>query len=233
MISAIAIDDEPLALKIIENFCAQYDKIKLLATFTQTTEAAVFLAKEKVDLLLLDINMPSVSGIDFYKQLERQPMLIFTTAYSEFAVEGFNLNAADYLLKPFTYKRFVQAAEKVIAQNALGGMRLNKTEPFLTIRADYSLIKILLKDIVFIESLDNYVKIHLQNQKPILARMPMKTIIELLPANTFVRTHRSYIVPINQIKSIRNKTAYLQGYELPIGNSFEKDLLERFTKGNL
>lgn len=232
MISAIAIDDEPLALKIIEKFCAQSGQVSLEKTFTQTNEAADFLSINDIDLLFLDINMPSISGIDFYKNMDHHPMLIFTTAYSEYAIEGFNLNAVDYLLKPFTYKRFSQSVEKVILQDSLLRNNEKTTEPFITIRADYSLVKIFLKEILFIESLDNYIKIHLLHRKPILARMPMKTIIDLLPKSSFIRTHRSFIIPVEHIRSIRNKTIFIDGHELPVGSSYEKELMEHF-KGRL
>ena len=210
MIDAIAIDDEPLALRIIENFCAQSGQINLIKTFTQSNEAHHFLEENKIDLLFLDINMPSISGIDFYKNMEEPPLLIFTTAYSEYAVEGFNLNAVDYLLKPFTYKRFLQAIEKLGTQNVLSKPELPE-DTFITIRADYSLFKIYLKEILFIESLDNYVKLHRQDQRPILARMPLKNIIDLLPKTKFIRTHRSYVIPLNKIRSIRNKMVFIDG----------------------
>ncbi|MFA6150824.1 MAG: LytTR family DNA-binding domain-containing protein [Chitinophagaceae bacterium] len=234
MIQAIAVDDEPLALKIIEKFCSQSGQIDLVRSFTQTNEARHFLDENKIDLLFLDINMPSISGIDFYKKIQQHPLLIFTTAYSEFAIEGFNLSAVDYLLKPFTFKRFSQAVEKVINQSALLNKNLSgNSNLFITVRADYSLIKVFLKDILFIESLDNYIKIHLENQKPVLARMPIKTISELLPKKIFIRTHRSYIVPMERISIIRNKTIFISGQELPVGSSYEKDLMERYAKGNL
>jgi DNA-binding LytR/AlgR family response regulator len=231
MITAIAIDDEPLALKVIEKFCLQSGQVNLLKTFTHTGEATLFFEQNNADLLFLDINMPSISGIDFYKNMKQQPLLIFTTAYSDYAVEGFNLNAVDYLLKPFTFKRFAQAIEKVTQLKTQRATEIN-ADPFITIRADYSLIKILLRDILFIESLDNYVKIHLEKQKPVLARMPMKTIIELLPGS-FIRIHRSYIVSFERIESIRNKVVYLKDDELPVGNNYEKELMERFIKGNV
>ncbi|MGC4058062.1 MAG: LytTR family DNA-binding domain-containing protein [Chitinophagaceae bacterium] len=228
MITAIAIDDEPLALKIVEKFAAQSGQISLAKTFTQTHEAMQYLEQNRVDLIFLDINMPSISGIDFFRELKVQPKVIFTTAYSEYAVEGFNLNAVDYLLKPFTFARFQKALEKALFQLKMHTPDTAVVEPFLTVRADYSLIKIFLKDILLIESLDNYVKIHLLAQKPVLARMPLKTIADMLPKTSFVRIHRSYIVPVDKIKSIRNKTVFIEGHELPIGSSFERELMEFF-----
>lgn len=228
MITAIAIDDEPLALKVIQKFAAQSPEIDLLSCFTQTHEASRFLEASAVDLIFLDINMPSISGIDFLRRMSEPPKVIFTTAYSEYAVEGFNLNAVDYLLKPFTFDRFRTAVEK--AQYQLKGNYSEVVaEPHLMIRADYSLIKVFLKDILLIESLDNYVKLHLNGQKPVLARMPLKTIADMLPKTAFARIHRSYIVPLARIKSIRSKMVYIDGYELPIGSSFERELMESFS----
>lgn len=232
MITAIAIDDEPLALKVIQKFAAKAGSIELPGCFTQTHEAVRFLEETRVDLMFLDIHMPSISGIDFLRRLKSPPKVIFTTAYSEYAVEGFNLNAVDYLLKPFTYERFRSAVDKAVFQ-LKGSMPEANPDPHLMIRADYSLIKVYLKDILLIESLDNYVKLHLLGQKPVLARMPLKTIADMLPKTAFVRIHRSYVVPLARVKSIRSKTVYIEGYELPVGNSFERELMEAFSREHL
>lgn len=228
MIRAIAVDDEPLALKVIEQFCATIGTVQLARTFTKSVEAIQFLNEQKVDLLFLDINMPSISGMDLYQKIRQKPPVIFITAHSEYAVEGFNLNAVDYLLKPFTFKRFSQAIDKF---NALAGEREHdKKDDFITIRADYSLIKVLYNDIMMIESLDNYIKIHLQDKKPLLARITLKNILTLLPNDKFIRIHRSYIVPVKNISTIRNKTLYFLNFELPIGNNYEKEVLDVLQK---
>ena len=228
MIKAIAIDDEPLALKIIERFCVQSELVALQKTFTQTNEAIQYLKTNQIDLLLLDINMPACSGIDFYKQLTNNPMVIFTTAYSEYAVEGFNLQAIDYLLKPFTYDRFAQAISKANEALLYSRMKENSEEQFISIRADYSLIKVYLSDILFIEGLDNYLKIHLENQKPIVARMAMKAILDKLPVSSFIRVHRSFIVPFSRVKSVRNKMISIADHEIPIGSSYEQLFFKHF-----
>lgn len=181
MIKAIAIDDEPPALKVIESFCSHAENIDLEKTFTSPNEALKYLRKFPVDLIFLDINMPSVTGIDFYKSLERETMVIFTTAYSEYAVEGFNLNAVDYLLKPFTQERFQQAIKKANDYYAYTRQSPGTINQSLYIRADYSLIKINYEDIVLIESLDDYLKIFLSNEKIIVARMTMKSMVEKFP----------------------------------------------------
>ncbi len=228
MIKAIAIDDEPPALKVVETFCATVDFIDLQKTFTKPTEALKYLERYPVDLLFLDINMPSLSGIEFYKQLKQQTMVIFTTAHIEYAVEGFNLNAVDYLLKPYTPERFLQAVNKAKDFFGYQHQAENTGQPFFFIRADYSLIKINYADILYIEGLDDYLKIHLHNQKAVVARMTMKAILEKLPAKDFIRVHRSYIIPFTRIESVRNKTVYLEGKEFSIGSSYEENFFKLF-----
>lgn len=229
MINAIALDDEPLALTVIENFCTKIDYVQLQKAFTQPNEALKFLSKYPVDLLFLDIHMQSMSGIDLYKSIEQNTMVIFTTAYSEYAVDGFNLNAIDYLLKPFTFERFTQAVAKA---NEYFSFRQNKDgEPaYLFVRADYSLIKIDLEKIELIEGLDDYLKIHIKDKSPVVARMTMKNLIEKLPASKFVRVHRSFILPIRNIEIVRGKTIYLGEREIPIGASFEEAVFSVIKK---
>jgi DNA-binding LytR/AlgR family response regulator len=172
--------------------------------------------------------MPSLNGIDFYREVKQNTMVIFTTAHMEYAVEGFNLNALDYLLKPYSQERFLQAAHKARDYFDLQRQSVSNTQDHMYIRADYSLIKIDFADIVLIESLRDYMKIVLANGKHILARMTMKTLIEKLPAKEFVRVHRSFIVPLSKVKSVRNKVIFIHNTEIPIGNSYEADFFERF-----
>jgi DNA-binding LytR/AlgR family response regulator len=228
MIRAIAIDDEPPALRIIERFATGMEQLQLLRTFTNPSEALQFVQEEKVDLLFLDIQMPSVSGLDFYKSLPEGPLVIFTTAYSEYAVEGFNLQAVDYLLKPFTRERFEQAIEKAVnalsykQQHAAGGNQ------FISVRADYSTHRIALSDIRYVEGLDDYLKIHLESARPIVARLTMKAMAEMLPAASFMRVHRSFIIPLNRITMVRNKTIYIGEVQIPIGGSYEEAFFKAF-----
>jgi len=226
MIKALAIDDEPLALSVIENFCSQLDYIDLQKTFIKPTEALKHLKKFPVDLLFLDIHMPSLTGIDFYKQIEQNTLVIFCTAHSQYAVEGFNLNALDYLLKPFTFERFKQATEK--ARDYFSQSEGQKTR-HIFIRADYSLQKINLDDILCIEALDDYLKIYIENQKTIVARLTMKAIMEKLPSNEFIRVHRSFIVPVKRVESVRNKTINILDKKIPIGNSYEEEVQKIFN----
>jgi DNA-binding LytR/AlgR family response regulator len=226
MIKALAIDDEPLALNVIEAFCAQLDYIDLQKTFTKPNEALKHLNKYPVDLLFLDIHMPSLTGIDFYKNIEQNTLVVFCTAHGQYAVEGFNLNALDYLLKPFTFERFKQATDK--ARDYFSSSNNQKAQ-HIFVRADYSLQKIMLDDIMCIEALDDYLKIYINNQKTIVARMTMKAMLEKLPSTEFMRVHRSFIVPIKKVESLRNKMLQLGDKKIPVGNSYEEDVLKHFN----
>ncbi|HAP00678.1 MAG TPA: DNA-binding response regulator [Bacteroidetes bacterium] len=231
MIKAIAIDDEPLSLKVIESFCSRIDFIQLEKTFTKPSEALKHLRKFSTDLLFLDIRMPSMSGIELSKLIEQDVMTIFTTAHSEYAVESYNLNATDYLLKPFEFNRFEQAVNKANEYYNYKHRSPNATVQHLFIRADYSLIKILISEILYIEGFDDYIKIHLQNSnRPLVPRMNMKEILEKLPAGEFIRLHRSFIIPFSRIENVRNKTITLCGKEIPIGKNYEEDFYNKFKK---
>ncbi|PKB16618.1 LytTR family DNA-binding domain-containing protein [Flavobacterium sp. 5] len=228
MIKAIALDDEPPALEILQSFCNRIDCVDLQKTFTKSEDALKYLKKYPVDLLFLDINMPAISGIDFCKNLPHKIMVIFTTAYSEYAVEGFTLSATDYLLKPISFIRFEQAVERAFAQ--WKSQNQNQEQQYLFIRADYSLIKILISDILYIEGLDDYLKIHIQNQKTIVARMTMKSLLEKLPETEFIRVHRSFIVSISKIEKVRNKTIYINQQEIPVSASYETTFFALLNK---
>ncbi|NDI97893.1 response regulator transcription factor [Flavobacterium sp. LaA7.5] len=222
MIKAVAIDDEPLALKVIEHFCEQTENIVLEKAFTKTEEGIKYLRKFPVDLLFLDIQMPGKNGIDFYKSLSTDVMVIFTTAYSEYAVEGFNLNATDYLLKPISYERFITAVEKVQKEKSL---RIADPEnKYLMIRADYKLHRIEYDNILLIEGLDDYIRIHLKDKNAIVTRLSMKGILEKLPSTAFIRVHRSYIVPVGKIKTVQNKTITIEDFVIPVGDVFKEEL---------
>ncbi|MFL5754218.1 MAG: LytR/AlgR family response regulator transcription factor [Bacteroidia bacterium] len=228
MIRAIALDDEPPALSVIEAFCERTDFIDLQKTFSGTVEALKYLRKYPVELIFLDIQMPSMSGIEFSRHLPEDVMVIFTTAFSEYAVEGFNLNAVDYLLKPFTFQRFTQAASKANEIYVSRNKKEDVLQKHLLVNADYSLQKIPFADIVCIEGLDDYLKIHLVSKKTLVTRMTMKSMAERLPETVFVRVHRSFIIPLSRIESVRNKLIYLADKEIPIGNSYAADFFAKF-----
>ena len=234
MIKAIALDDEPLALKIIETFCADIDFIELEKTFSKPNEALKYINKFPVDLIFLDIQMPSINGIDFYKNLDKNVMVIFTTAFPEYAVAGFELNAVDYLMKPFSFERFMQSVNKSKEYfNFLNSSSAGTAQNHFFIRADYKLIKVMYEDIVYIEGLNDYVKIFLLNQKPIIARMTMKNMLDRLPHESFIRVHRSYIVSKDKVTSLKNKNLFInfnnEKVEISIGKSYE-DCIDTILK---
>lgn len=218
MITAIALDDEPFALKIIENFCNEVDYITLEKTYTKQSEALKHLNKYPVDLIFLDIQMPQKNGLDFYKSIHQNTKVIFTTAYPDYAVDAFEVNAIDYLVKPFSFERFLKALEK-IKEN----LKIPSSET-LFIRADYKLHKINYHDILFVEALDDYIKIHLKDQSKITTRLTLKNIQDKLPVSHFVRVHRSYLVSINHIKSIVNKSIKIEDYIIPIGEKYKEEV---------
>ena len=229
MITIIAIDDEPLALGLLADYASRTEGLELLKIYTNPIEALNYLKNFAVDLLFLDIQMPDISGISFYKLVEQTPMVIFTTAHSGYAVEGFNLNAIDYLLKPIEYDRFVQAVNK--AQNFKGYSKqeANSINKSIQVRSEYSLVKIAIREIEYIESFDDFIKIHITGTKtPIMTLMSLKTILELLPADQFMRVHRSYIIPLNNIISVRNGRVQLLNAEIPLGISHKDKFMKWF-----
>lgn len=228
MIKAIAIDDEPLALAIIETFCSRVDTLELVQVFTDTSKALAYLSEHQINLLFLDISMPGISGLELYKEIPESTMVIFTTSYSEYAIEGFNLSAIDYLLKPFEYERFVKAIEKAREYWEFVQQKESETKQFLFVKVDYSMMKVVVADILYIEGLDNYLKIYFDNAKPILVRMSMKVIMERLPGKDFIRVHRSYIVPLNKVKAMRNKMLFIGTIEIPIGTNYVQSVSELF-----
>ena len=233
MIKAIAVDDEPLALELIETYCNRFDFLQLEKRFSSTGTALQYLEKNVVDLLFLDINMPAVSGIDFYKSLSHKPMLIFTTSYSEYAIESYEMNALDYLLKPFTISRFEKAVKKAYeAYHLVRNATVAEQSKYVMLKVDYSVVKIVLSDILFIEGLDNYIKIHLQSQSPIVVRMTLKALTEYLNEKEFIRVHRSYIIPVNRIESVRQKIITVSGEEIPLGKNYEGNLKIALSRKN-
>ena len=216
--TCIAIDDEPLALQLISQYCNKIPFLNLEKVFTNPDEAIEYLKTVTVDLLFLDIQMPDITGIQLYKNLEKKPMVIFTTAYKDYAIEGFNVDAIDYLLKPFEYDRFLKAvykAKEYLEFLSSQDLQLNS----LYIKVNYEMMKINLKDIDLIEALDDYIKIHLK-PSPVLTLMTLKTMQEKLPSKEFVRVHRSYIVPLHKVEKFSKNKLIVAGKEIPIGSSY-------------
>ena len=230
MITAIAIDDEPLALKVIDSHCGKMDFINLQKTFTHPTEALKYLRKYPVDLLFVDIQMPSMNGISLVKAIQQNTMIIFTTAFSEYAVVSYELNAIDYLLKPINFKRFSLAVNKANDYyNYLNKQNLSENK-YIFIRADYSLVKIPVADILYIEGLADYLKIFIKDRQTVVARMTMNDMVQKLPEKDFIRVHRSFILPFKRIESVRSNSITLQETEIPIGKTYIKDFNSRYRQ---
>lgn len=226
---AIAIDDEPLALELIEAYCSNLNDLQLVQSFTNTAKAKIYLQNNTVDLIFLDIQMPNISGIDFYNNLEEKPLVIFTTAYSNYALKGFELNAIDYLLKPFDFERFHKAVIKAKEYFAFSNKSKNEVR-YIYVRADYALMKIDCNEILFLESIDDYIKIHLLGKKPIMTLGTLKSMEEKLPNELFTRVHRSYIVSINKIESVKGKNIQMNASEIPISNKYEACFFKLYAK---
>jgi two-component system LytT family response regulator len=220
VLKCVAIDDEPLALEILKKYVAEFPTLQMVHTFEDAVSGAEFLKKNKVDLLFIDIDMPDITGVDLVRSLTEKPMVIFTTAYKNFAFEGFELQALDYLLKPISQKRFAAAINKAVDYAKYKNAESTEEEA-LYVHSEYRMIKISLRDIEYIESMQDYIKIYLLNtEKPILTLMSLKSVLEKLPANQFVRIHRSYAVAKSHIKSIHNRKVKLNTAELPVGNNY-------------
>lgn len=232
--NCIIIDDEPLALELLEDFITKVPFLKLIASCSNAFEAANVLQEHKIDLIFTDIEMPDFSGIDFIKSLDTKPMFIFTTAYSHYAVEGFNLNAIDYLVKPIPFHRFLKAATR--AQNLLKlkieeevTISSNKeTAPqFIFVKSEYENLKINLDDIKYIESLKDYIKIHTHKEKPILTLSSLKSFEEKLGKLNFIRVHKSYIVSLKHIYSVQRNRIIIDDHWIPIGLNYRDDFIKK------
>ncbi len=227
MITAIAIDDEPLALEVIDVYCESIDNISLIKTFTSHSKAKVFLNKFPVDVIFLDIEMPKRNGVDFFRSLTCDVKVVFTTAYDKYAVDGFNVDAVDYLVKPFSLERFNEAVLRLINLKKIESDSVEENT-HLSIRADYKLNRIPINKIIYIEALKDYVKIHIKDENTIVARATMKSILGKLPKTEFVRIHKSYIVAIKSIKKISSAELQIESEKLSIGNSYKKHLAKLF-----
>lgn len=229
----IAIDDEPIALSIIRQFCQRSGDIEL-TTYTDPVEGLQRVKDTRPDLVFLDIEMGGINGIDAARRLPAGVFLVFTTAYAEFAVDGFDLDAVDFLHKPFSYSRFERAVEKVKRLQDL--QRLQSRPVFadeeITLKVEYKNVRIRLADIEYIEAMDNYIRVILTSDKSVLSQTSMKTVMELLPAERFMRVHKSYIVPLHKIAaySRRQLTLYHRNVELPVGRVYADELIERMKQ---
>lgn len=221
-LKCVAIDDEPLALALIKTYIDATEGLHLVQVFEDAIAAIEYLSKYPVDLLFLDVNMPDITGLELYNSLIVRPMVIFTTAYKNFAFEGFELDAIDYLLKPIDNIRFKKAAKKAIDFHAYKNQKVLETaNDHLFVYSEYKLIKIEISEILYLESLEDYVKIHLSGGKMIMTLTTLKKIIDKLPPDRFKRIHRSYVVAVKMVQSVANRKAYLNNdIGLPISDSY-------------
>lgn len=221
MLKVIAIDDEPIAVEIISGFINRSNLLELVGVFYNALEAFSFLEKTSVDLIFLDIRMPDISGIDFYKKLSVRTPVIFTTAYPDFAVEGFELDIIDYLLKPYSYERFERSINKLL----LGIDRsqdLGKSK-FINLKSGYDILRLNIYDITYVASYGNYARIF-RNEGEVLANYTLKDILLLLGTDLFIQVHRSYLVNKNYIQKLTSSTVIISGCPIPVGDTFQDDL---------
>lgn len=238
----IIIDDEPLAIDIIESYCQALTKVEVIKTFTNAIEALDFINNNPIDLVFSDIEMPNISGIELIKSLEgKQPHFIFTTAYPEYALEGFDLNAIDYLVKPIPFPRFLKAVNRVKEMIRLSSVNTSfnvssatgesspHEDEFIFVKSEYENLKIDIKKIKHIQGLKDYLKIHSEDSKPILTLMSFKEMQAKLPENTFVRVHRSFVVNVNKISSIQKNRIIIKDERIPIGESYKSMVYSRLN----
>ncbi|WP_233589235.1 LytR/AlgR family response regulator transcription factor [Gynurincola endophyticus] len=228
MIHAIAIDDEPFALEVIKSLSEKVPFLKMEAYFTDAFQALEYLRSKPVDLVFLDIKMPDITGIEWLKSLPDPPMIIFTTAYSEHAVESFELNALDYLLKPFSLARFLKAANKAEEMKSMKSYRteIGSTQ-FLFVKSGTEQIKLLLSEILYVQSAGNYVHF-IDKDKKITTRLTMGEVEELLPLPQFTRVHRSYIIADHAVRKIDKNFIYVADEQIPIGTAYLQIVEKKF-----
>ena len=225
MITCIAVDDEPRALDVIEIHAAKMPELKMLGLFTDPFKARDFLKANPVDLLLLDINMPGLNGLQLLDQLNVRPHVIFATAYSEYALDSYDYEAVDYLLKPIEFDRFAKAIMKVRKVMNNGDEKNGILNKYLFLKDGYKQVKVVFKEIQYIQSDGNYLNVFTQSGK-VNTRMTLNQIIELLPSGSFLRVHNSYVVNIEQIERIENNQIFLPGAQIAIGPLYKKAFFE-------
>lgn len=226
-IRCVAVDDEPLALELLADNIRKVPYLELVATCEDALETLEVLQKEAIDLVFMDIQMPGLTGTQFLKSLQQRPQVIFVTAYEQYALEGFNLNVLDYLLKPVPLTRFLQAAEKAKEYFARTPNTGPSQEEHFFVHADYSLVKIQIPTILYIEGLKDYVKIHTTvHARPVITRMTLKNLEELLPAPAFMRVHRSYIVATERVDAIRKLKLTVAGNSIPMSEQYVPQIYE-------
>ncbi|MDO9276845.1 MAG: LytTR family DNA-binding domain-containing protein [Lutibacter sp.] len=231
--NCIIIDDEPLAVELLEDFVSKIPNLKLVSSCSNAIDAVSILQNNKIDLIFLDIEMPEFTGIEFIKSLDVKPLFIFTTAYSHYAVEGFNLNAVDYLVKPIPFHRFLKAVNRAQEIYLLKkeenppSIKTLGSQNFIFVKSDYENIKLNFNDIKYFEGLKDYIKIFSTSHKPILTLSNFKKIEEKLPEDLFIRVHRSYIVSLKYINSVQRNRILIDGVRIPIGQNYKDEFIKK------
>jgi len=237
MLNCIAVDDEPLALNLLEDNISKVPNLHLVAKCADAFEATKVLQEHAIDLIFIDIQMPGLTGLQFIKSLAQKPMVILITAYKQYALDSYDLDVIDYLVKPVALDRFMKACNKATQLHQLKGQhKENQNTPtadHFFLNVDYSLLKIFYNDILWIEGLRDYVKVHLQSTvKPVVARMSLRSLEEQLPTSKFLRIHKSYLVGIDRISAIRKNSVFIQDAELPVGETY-RDVIIKLTGKNI
>lgn len=234
-LKCILVDDEPLALNLLESYAAQIHNLEVAGKFTHPVKALEFLRENPVDLLLVDIQMPDLNGLELVSQLTVKPVLIFTTAFSQYALDGFRADAVDYLLKPIDFTDFQKAINKVTELLELRNAKNTNFETnkeFLFIKSEYKIIRINFSEIVYIQGMSEYVKIHLTVRKPVMSLLSLKSLENQLPSDMFMRVHKSYIVNLHKINTVeRNEIVYDDGTIIPVSQQY-KDAFQAFLDKN-
>ena len=234
MINCLLIDDEPLALQLLEDFIKKTPYLKLAGKFEEPLQALPILESQQIDLLFLDIKMPDISGIDFFKSLVNKPQVIFTTAYSEFAIDGFELKAMDYLLKPVSFEKFITACNRVKEYLDFKNLKETKSQDYFFINVSHKLHKIFYDDILYLEGYKDYTKLYLSSSNnPLLVLHNLKYFEDMLDKKEFIRIHRSYIVPIRKVNTASRKSVTVQANSLPVSDNYRDNffaLIQQYAK---
>jgi len=236
MFNCVIIDDEPMARQGLKDYINQIEMINCIGDYSNPLDALPLIKSGKVDIMFIDIEMPSINGLDFVASLEHKPMVVFTTAYADYALKGFELDAADYLLKPITLDRFLKTIDKVVNrlnQKAAGKPNKDGSSNYLIIKTDKKYVKLNYDDVLFIEGLKDYVKIHTAKER-FLALVNLKNIEMQLPADIFIRVHRSFIVSINKIKEVDGNMINMHdGQQIAIGKEYKDAFFEKMINNKL
>lgn len=227
----IIVDDEPPAIKILKKYAEDVGQLEVVGTCNNAFEAMKFLNEEKIDLMFLDINMPKLMGTQLIRSLRYPPKVIFTTAHADFALEAFELDAIDYLLKPISFERFLKAVNKFCHLNNVEMDSSGKASGFLYFRSDRKMVKVLLEDIIYIESLKDYILIHRQNNADLRVKQTLSATENMLPRHLFLRIHRSFIVSVRKVTAFTNNDVEIGKTELPIGRSYT-EVFNRLSPDN-